>query len=1271
MDHEQHLEQGPGKPNNSEMEVRESMAEKPATDVDWLTSSAAENDGAAPLGLDVDPACSTGWNSKGQWPALPYPVVAIGASAGGLQAFRELLENLPAKTGSSYVVISHLPADKPSYLRDILARSTTMPVQTIEEGEQPQRDHVYVLPPGRIASLKGGKFHLKVREVGERIHYPVDEFFRSLGAEQQSYSIGVILSGADSDGTLGVKAIKGEGRLAIAQSPETAEQSSMPLTSIEMDHIDFVGSPAEIATELARLASIYEKPQIRSLEEGRSLPQQEQNFQKILQILHNTTGLDLRLYKQQTVRRRIARRMVVRRIESLNEYARFLQLRPEEVRTLHEDVLINVTRFFRDPEFWHSLSTQVLPAILQGRTSDRPLRIWCAGCATGEEAYSMAITVLEYLTANSLDTTVQIFGTDASDYAIETARTAIYPESLLAEIPAERLRRFFNKVDRGYQMSKRVRDCCIFARQNLCTDPPFSHIDLLSCRNVLIYFSQSLQNQLIRTFHYALEPDGYLLLGNSESLRNYAELFRAFDRKNKIYGRIGGSSSIAHFSHTVDLLPSSMRREAHAPLPLDGWSEVELQRAADRITLARYAPPGLIVDEHLKVLQVRGQTAPYIELAAGSVSWNLSRILREEFAAEVKGAVERAIRENIPVVVSSFVTQGNDRQPFRVEVLPITTASARPRCFLVLFSSSTPPAEHPRVLEAAQVPFQPPSGNEAALTQLRQDLYSTRFHLQSLIEERDARNQELVSANEEIQSANEELQSTNEELETTKEELQSTNEELQTVNDELKQRNATLAQAGNDLTNLLNSVNMPLLMLTDDLKIRHFTPPMERLLSIRTSDVGRSLSEIRLQLSVEDIEPILREVLDTLGTRELEVQDRDGKWHLLRIRPYRTADNKIDGLVVLLMDIDLLRRSQQDLRIARDFAAAVVQSVPVSVVVLEMDCTIRSANKAFVQLAQLNPSELPGRSLPDLAALLWGLNDFKTVLGDLGRSESGTLVEFEHHSAKSSHQTLLIKAQVLPIDGTRVMLLTIEDITARRLLELSKEKEQEQLQNEMKAKDQVLLRTQMQLRNLAAHLFALQEEERQRVARDLHDDIGQRLSVLEIRCAKVQHGQKDELALIRKEIQALNSDVREISHRLHPAILNDLGISAALKALVDDFRERQHMPATYSESGAPDDLPQAAKTALYRITQEGLRNVIKHAGDTHVKVFLEKTDSLVRLQIRDFGIGFDQGHEFPVQGLGFTSMEERARIANGTFAVSSSLGNGVTIVVEIPLEQHA
>jgi two-component system CheB/CheR fusion protein len=1248
---------------------KEAAAENGPQELPSLTRDRAE--GCLPdIGLSVEASAE-----EIPAPALLYPVVAFGASAGGLQAFREVLEDLDPSTGMSFVLITHLAPDQKSFLSEIVEHYTQMPVQSIEDGRRPLPNHLYVLQPNHTLSLRDGFFRLELRSPLERIPRTIDHFFRSLAADQKNRAIGVVLSGADSDGALGLKAIKGEGGIAIVQSPDTAIHSDMPRNSIAADHVDLVIPPSEIALELGRLAQQFARPEVRSLEDGTTTPEDDQSYQKILQLLRETSGLDLRQYKPETIRRRIARRMLLLRMEQLAQYHRFLQMRGDELRTLQEDVLINVTRFFRDPGFWDSFRGSVLPVLFEDRPTEKPVRVWCAGCSTGEEAYSLAMVILEYLSQRGMETPVQVFGTDASDQSIETARTAVYPETVAGEISSERLRRYFVKVDGGYQVSKRVRDTCIFARQNLCGDPPFSHIDILSCRNVMIYFNQALQRQIMLTFHYALERGGFMLLGMSEGLRDYTDVFSTVDRKHKIYLKTGAALPI-NFDPPRTYAMSQVQGTTRTPVTeteSNVWPELELQRAADRIVLARFGPPGLIIDERMNVLQSRGQTSQFLDITPGAVSWNLMRVVREGLANEIRVAVQRAIHENVPTVANIvLIDEQHGEQTVQVDVLPITSASARPRCFLVMFQILDARAGK-RVIE----PYMPHqlSGDEKdrLIAQLRQDLASTRFHLQALVEERDARNQELVSANEEIQSANEELQSTNEELETTKEELQSANEELQTVNDELQQRNNVLTQTGNDLTNLLNSVNIPLLMLTSDLHIRQFTPPMQRLLSVRPADVGRSINEIRLQLSIENIEPILNEVLETLGTRELEVQDRDGRWHLLRVRPYRTSENKIEGLVVVLVDSDQLRRSQQHLVDARDFASSVVESVPVPIVVLNQDCTIRTVNTAFRQLTQMHTRELENRSLSDLVNHLWGVDGMRERLDSMLQSQLGAMVEFEHQSTTAQRKTLLIKAQALSTDGSRVLLLMMEDITLRREAEFLIAKQKEALEGEIEIAARNLTRTQEELRGLTAHLFTVQEEERQHVARELHDDISQRMSLLEIALQQVKDAEvgqdvQQKLKLAREQLQSLNTDIRQISHRLHPAILHDLGLSTALRVMVKEFGDREGMPATYLSQDVPDDLSPRASTTIYRIAQEALRNVSKHAGRTHVKVVLELVDNRLRLRVVDFGVGFDQESENKARGLGMVSMQERARLAGGTLTVLSELGEGTSITVEVPLE---
>jgi two-component system CheB/CheR fusion protein len=1200
---------------------------------------------------------------------LPYPTVAIGASAGGVEAYLELFSHLPVDTGMAFVIISHLSADHKSHLVDILGRSTSMPVEDIVDGARALPNHLYVLPPGVQARFEKGSFRLEGRPAEPNVH-PIDYFFRSLASDQKGRALGVVLSGGDSDGALGLKAIKGEGGINMVQSPETAQFPDMPRNSISADHVDRILPPAQLAAELAQLARQYLEPVTDALD-GHGELGEEQNFTRILQMMRGVSGIDFRLYKQNTIRRRVGRRMLLHRLHTFAEYAAFLQGNGKELRELQEDALINVTRFFRDTHVFDSLKDVILPKLFADRQPDQQVRFWVAGCSTGEEAYSIAICLLEYLSGKPFEPPIQIFGTDASDQNIQRARLGIYPESITGEVSPERLRRFFIKVDRGFQVSKRVRDLCIFARQNLCNDPPFSKMDMISCRNVLIYLGTDLQRQVLPTFHHALRQHGYLLLGATETIREFTELFQLVDRRNKFFAKVGTSAMrlVVNSPSRVDLTPADPQSTI---LPLsDSWGDVELQRTADRILLARYGPPGVVVDERLEILQTRGHTGPYLEMPPGTATLLLSRMLRDWIAAPVNDAVRRAIEQDAPVRVTGLrAGEGEEEHNVIVEVLPIHTVAPRSRCFLVLFLEQ--PEAFPSPLETREEPAAGSAEAEALIPRLRQDLTSTKIYLQTLLEERDARNQELVSANEEIQSSNEELQSTNEELETTKEELQSSNEELQTVNDELQQRNAVLTQTTNDLSNLLTSVNLPVLMLSSERLIRHFTPPTQRLMNLRPSDVGRPFGDIRLNLQVDDLQPLFSEVLETLAPREIEVQDRDGHWHLLRVRPYRTVDNKIDGIVLVLLDIDHLRKNQHELREARDFAQSVMDNMPLPLAVADLNLRIRATNDAFRWLPGLGNQSLQNRPLLDVAVGAWGLDEpLRSNLEALRSSpNTGMSFEFEHCIGGENPHTFEVRGRVVKPDSQIFLLVTVQDITEQIKAAHLVSEERDRLAQQIELTAQELGRTQEDLRALAGSLFTSQEDERRRVARELHDDICQKLAALEIETQQVakllidkpEEGFRD-LEQVRGGIASLADEVRRISHTLHPSVIDDLGLVPALRALVEDFRDRESMIATFSAQQVPEEIPRAVATGLYRIAQEALRNVAKHAGKTHVKVILRGTRSDLRLQVIDSGEGFDT--QARRSGLGLISMEERARMMEGQFVVESELGEGTKITVQV------
>ncbi|HVV47770.1 MAG TPA: CheR family methyltransferase [Bryobacteraceae bacterium] len=1207
-------------------------------------------------------------------PALPYLLAAVGASAGGVEAYIQLIGALAPDTGIAYILIPHLLPSRKSHMVEILSRHTQMPVVAIEDGTTPQPNQISIVPPGAQIAIRGGVFHLEPRQPdGNRI---IDYFFRSLAADQRTHAIGVVLSGTDADGALGLKAIKGEGGISLVQRPETAGFPEMPRMSISVDHVDKVLSPIEIAGELAELGKQFRKPVVRYLEENLTAIGEEQSFARILNLLRSVSGIDFRLYKPTTIRRRIARRMLLQRFETLTEYVGFLQGNPKELRELQEDALINVTRFFRDPGVFDALKDTILPRLFEDREPEQQVRIWVAGCSTGEEVYSIAICLLEYLTGQPFEPPIQIFGTDASDQNIQKARAGIFPESIVGEVSTERLRRFFVKVDKGFQVSKRVRDLCIFARQNLSYDPPFSKMDLISCRNVLIYLGTELQRQILPTFHYALRPNGFLLLGTSETIREFTELFQQIDRKYKFFAKVGDNHSRAMMSVTPRLFMPDTPTPASQPGISQNWGDIELQRAADRIVLARYGPPGVIVDEKLEILQSRGHTSAFMEMPQGSVSLQLPRMLRDAIASSVTQVVRHAIEQDIPVRLGGLhLTDNEPEQEVVLEVLPIHTTVPRARCFLVLFVPAN--RSLPSAALSTQTAVSGPTeirDHDQTIERLRQDLASTKLYLQTLLDERDAKNQELVSANEEIQSANEEMQSTNEELETTKEELQSSNEELQTVNDELQQRNSTLTQTSNDLSNLLNSVNLPVLMLNNELQIRHFTPPTQRLMNLRAPDIGRPFSDIRFNLNTEDLAPLFTEVLETLAPREIEVQDHEGKWYLLRVRPYRTTDNKIEGVVVVLVDIDQLRRSEQELRGARDFARSVIASVPLPLAVVDRALRIHSANDAFRRLVGAGKDDLEKRSFIDLAMAQWGLDEpLRSSLHALQESRNAAHeFELEYRTPDESPYTFNIRASLLPPDGEVFILVTIEDITPHKEMERLLAQERERLTSEVALTARELGRTQDELRALAASLFTSQEDERRRVARELHDDIAQRFAMLEIESQKIsaEAGAKPEKLRelaenLRAGIAAASDEVRRIAHGLHPSALEDLGITPALRALVENFRGNEQMIVSFSAPDTLAHLPIGTSTGLYRIAQEALRNASKHAGRAHVKVLLREVPSGIRLQVTDSGEGFDV--QAPRTGLGLISMEERARLMGGTLSVDSKLGEGTRITVDVPV----
>ena len=840
-------------------------------------------------------------------PSSAFPIVGIGASAGGLEAFTGLFKSLPPDLGMAYVLVPHLDPQRESSLTQILGRMTTMPVMEIEGGTQAAPDHVYVIPPNCYLTIENSRFRLADRGSARTVNAAIDIFLRSLAADQGPNAIGVVLSGTASDGTLGLTAIKGEGGITFAQDTRTAKYDGMPASAIAAGCVDFILPPEEIAQELAR---IRQHPYVAGTSLGviEGDDSAEAAMVQIFRQLRRATRVDFSEYKPPTIGRRIQRRMVLHRMEKLGDYVALLQRDHDEVNALYQDLLINVTSFFRNAEAFETLKHIVYPAILRARTNgSTPIRVWVPGCSTGEEAYSLAMSLIEFLGDEHIEVPVQIFGTDLSETSIQRARSAIYKESIETDVSPARLRRFFHKVEGAYQISKTIRDLCVFSTQNIFNDPPFSRMDLVSCRNVMIYLGQALQKRVIPIFHYALNPAGFLMIGNTEGLLGAgSELFEMAEKKQKIYRKkpvptpvtFGFSVRRPEHDGSAPDTPAPPARAVEAlKVPL------ELQREADRLLLARYAPPAVVVNEQLEILQSRGRTGNLLELAPGKASLNLLKMARPGLLFELQSAIDEARKSGVEAVRSNVLVEGDGQtHATTVRVQPFRTPVQEQNSYLITFEPSPEKGSPSSTRDAEPVTDPERAEKEKQIAQLKQEVSATKEYLQSIIEMQEATNEELQSANEEIQSGTEELQSTNEELQTSKEELESANEELHTVNEEMQHRNDLLAQLNNDLTNLLNSVNLPMVMVGPDLSVRRFTPQATAMMGLMPSDVGRQIPRVKLKVDVGNLEETMLDVIQSVQPRHQRVQDDTGKWFTLRITPYRTLDNRIDGVVLTVVD---------------------------------------------------------------------------------------------------------------------------------------------------------------------------------------------------------------------------------------------------------------------------------------------------------------------------------------------------------------------------------
>jgi two-component system CheB/CheR fusion protein len=1234
-----------------------------------------------------------------------FPIVGIGASAGGLEAFLQLFSGMPVDTGMAFVLIQHLDPTHPSMSAEIISRSTKLEIEEVKDGTRVKPNHVYVIPPNHKMGILDGVLHLSARNETPGQNMTIDFFLQSLAKSEKCRAIGVVLSGTGSDGTNGLTAIKAEGGVTYVQDPKSAKFQGMPKSAIQAGVTDMILRPEEIAKELSRIAThpylasqeTFQSRGELSEDTGESVISDEtqepsratDDLYKIFGLLRAHSKIDFTNYKHTTIKRRIQRRMMVHRTKSFHEYTKYLEAHHDEMSSLYNDILINVTDFFRDPESFKSITSQVLPSLLKNRSPRESIRIWVPGCSTGEEVYSIAIVLLEYLNDAGKQNPIQIFATDISERAIQKARLGLYPEGLTRNISKGRLKRFFEKVEGGYKIQKSVRDLCLFSRHDVTSDPPFAKLDLISCRNLLIYFAPILQKQVIPIFHYALQPGGFLWLGKSENPGEFSKLFSVVEKTQKIYSKANTPTPL-NFRFPAKRAQESPEATKNAPTLTN--IRADFQKDADKIILAKFAPPSIIVNADFEILQFRGRTVPFLEPATGQPSLNLLKMARPELLASLRTTILTVKKENKPARRLGLHLEADGKQiTVDIEVLPTNPlVPSKDRTYLVLFR---------QVNEAKQIPRgrnkQAQYTSDTRISELLKELSEIKDYQRSLIEQYETTQEELTSANEELQSTNEEFQSTNEEIETAKEELQSTNEELVALNDELQIRNADLTTLGSDLNNLLASIELPVLMVGSDHNIRRFSPKAKDLFNLIPTDIARPISDIKPKFAL-DLDALVSEVLERLSPKEIEVQDLNGTWLRIQIRPYRSVDNKIDGAVIAVVDVDALKKKEIKAKETIEYITSVAETVPLPLSVVAFDFRLQSANQPFYKYFQISNKSV-GKDI--FSFLKMKSEDLEKVRKLFSRSisENKLFTDFEISCEipNIGSRKVLLSGGKIGWIGTEkdAALISFVDVTEQRRLEentkllLANEKDaRSQADKANEAKDVFLATLSHELRTPLSSILTWAQLIGQ--GKVDFEKAKQGAAVIE-QCAKTQSHLIDDLIDVS----------RIISGKLALEVEN-VDSATAIRTAVDSVRPMAEKKSIQiiidlcTESVGKSMLVRVDPTRFQQIIWNILTNAVKFSPERGViSVQLrnvgEETQHFAQFKVSDHGKGippqflphifsrFSQADSASNRvhgglGLGLSIVQNLVELQGGTItAENAKKGGGAVFTVTFPVIPQA
>lgn len=1209
-------------------------------------------------------------------------LVAIGASAGGVEALQKLFSAMPAETGLTFVVILHTAAVPDSHLAEIIQRKTPIPVTAVRSSAKLRTNHVYCLPSDREVELLDGEVLITDRLLSDDRRVPINLFFRSAAGTYKERAITILLSGTGSDGSLGTGRIREEGGVNIVQDPSQAEYAVMPRSAIEQGSVDFVLPLEQIPDKLVSLRRNAGRIQLPPAEGAAAT---SDTLIEILALLRARTRHDFVNYKRTTVLRRLERRMQITECEDLGAYLVYLRQHSEEVRGLLHDLLISVTNFFRDPEAFQQLESEIMPRLFAGLKSGDQMRVWVPGCATGEEAYSLAIILTEFAETLTQPPSLQIFATDIDEEALAYGRNGLYPNSITADVSGQRLRRFFSNEGSSYRIKRELREMVLFAPQNVLRDPPFSKLNLISCRNLLIYVDRQAQECLLETFHFALKPGGYLFLGSSESADGLSSGFSTVHKKSRIFQRdkseavakVPPSAAPVGWAAMSPLQLPVTTLAARAAIP--SFSELHYRM------LEAFGPPSVLIDGNYEIVHISEHAGRYLQMAGGEPSRNLLRAAHPDVQLELRSLLIEASQVG---QASRQISMSMDGKETVVEVSARSLAgsAALSGFSLVVFEEIGQ-----RTLAPARKTATSKEDASAVLHNVEEQLRQTRDQLRATVEEYETSTEELKASNEELQAMNEELRSASEELETGKEELQSLNEELSTVNVELKEKVEEVSRANSDLQNLMASTRIATLFVDRAMCVKRYTPSLEEIFNIIPTDVGRPLTHLTHNLASDNLIADVAKVLENLQTVEREISTKDGRWYLLRLLPYRTTDDKITGVVITFTDIQERKNAEEALRSREERLRLLVESsLDYAIMTLDAQGNFVSWNPAAEMIFGYSAAEIIGQP-------------YHTIFTAEDRAAGRDQISLSatEREGKSVYEGWRVRK-----DGTRLYLsgvmVLIQDKSGKGFAEIARDLTKEHMAKDelAKAKEELEIRVRERTEQLASanaqlrqealdharaeqqrldllrRIVSAQEEERTRISRELHDQLGQLLTALRLRLeslkgqAKPEEAKQDVQELI-ESTKHLEAEVDFLAWDLRPSMLDDLGLEATLGNYVREWSEHTGIPTTFHAQGLGHRrLTWLLETNLYRIAQEALNNIAKHAGATKAEIVLETQDGDVVLIIEDNGRGFmpEEKANPAVRELGLAGIRERAKLMNGAIEIESAAGKGTTLFARIPAQ---